>query len=642
MDPFKYREIRALLTARVPDSTDADANPDRVLLNGYGTARPYFRGGSIVFTEIGEFAIPRDIPVRIVDGHLMTEVLVGEETILQPLFLPVTVDERANPKGWSWRLTFEQLHIGESGEEVEHPTLSFPVEDGEEPLELSTVATAVVQTGAFVTRGAPGPGLQDISAANGEVVFAWDNGQKTTIAVPDAAPGPPGDAGPPPFLATGVVTVTEDPAEAALTISGSTPNYRVDAVLPRGPRGLQGNPGAAGPPPHLGIGTVTEGAASATISGSTPNYTLDLSIPRGEKGEGIGPMTSASTPEYTTASAHTWEAPLGLYNGESESMREARALVRKALNGERVRMVCAGPSTVAGTGGEQPLVAVSSFPAQLTELLGARPGRVVASQYDSRWSFSGGMTGRTSLWALGASSSDDFTATYTSREPATGYTLYAHKQASTTLEISVDGDSPVTADLPGLSGYKAIRIEGLSNQTHTVTITGPDGVFIDSIEADSSGLTIHNYGRPSSSAEHWRRTDTTSSWSQLFASAFGQLEVNSALPTPDLIMMQPLLNSSTPQQIARAVDDAVALNVPVILVTCGGVGGMISGSTVPGQLSALYESADAHDLPLIDLTHSMGWFADANPKGLMADTVHPNRRGYSVQAWRIYRALVGA
>lgn len=208
-DVFQYRECRATITARIPDTPDTDAHPDRVLVQGRGTAHPQFQGGSVVFTEIGEYAIPQPIPVVIVDGELLVEVLSGDESVeVQPLYLPVTVDERAN-QNWSWRLTFDFLTLGEYGEEVSHPPLSFPVEAGDGPLEISTVATPVIKSSGFVTRGAPGAGLQEITAANGEIVFQWDNGRSTTIDVPAAVPGPqgvPGPEGPPGSVElTGVV-----------------------------------------------------------------------------------------------------------------------------------------------------------------------------------------------------------------------------------------------------------------------------------------------------------------------------------------------------------------------------------------------------------------------------------------------------
>lgn len=191
MDPFIYRECRATITARIPDTPDADAHPDRVLVQGRGTAHPQFQGGSVVFTEIGEYAIPQPIPVVIVGGELLVEVLAGDESIeTQALFLPVTVDERAN-QNWSWRLTFDFLTLGEYGEEVKHPPLSFPVEAGDGPLEISTVATPTIKTNGFVTRGERGFSVTSITAGGGELVFEWEDGKTDTIPMPDSVPGPP-------------------------------------------------------------------------------------------------------------------------------------------------------------------------------------------------------------------------------------------------------------------------------------------------------------------------------------------------------------------------------------------------------------------------------------------------------------------
>ena len=191
MDAFIYRECRATITARIPDTVDADQHPDRVLVQGRGTAHPQFQGGSVVFTEIDEYAIPQPIPVVIVDGELLVEVLAGDETVeTQPLFLPVTVDERAN-QNWSWRLVFDFLTLGEYGEEVKHPPLSFPVEAGDEPLEISTVATPTIKTKGFVTRGERGFSVTSITAGGGELVFEWEDGKTDTIPMPDSVPGPP-------------------------------------------------------------------------------------------------------------------------------------------------------------------------------------------------------------------------------------------------------------------------------------------------------------------------------------------------------------------------------------------------------------------------------------------------------------------
>ena len=224
MDPFIYRECRATITARIPDTVDADLHPDRVLVQGRGTCHPQFQGGSVVFTEIGEYAIPQPVPVVIVDGELLVEVLAGDESVeTQPLYLPVTVDERAN-QNWSWRLTFDFLTLGEYGEEVAHPPLSFPVEAGDGPLEISTVATPAIKNSGFISRGPRGYRVTEVSAANGELVFAWEDGETATVPMPDAVQG------------VGVEGVQQTgPDRMVLTLTDGSESSPV--VLPAGPPG---------------------------------------------------------------------------------------------------------------------------------------------------------------------------------------------------------------------------------------------------------------------------------------------------------------------------------------------------------------------------------------------------------------------
>lgn len=341
-----------------------------------------------------------------------------------------------------------------------------------------------------------------------------------------------------------------------------------------------------------------------------------------------------------------WAAPrtlpfsphLSLYNGTSPTAGLITDLIREGQAGDRVRMVCAGPSTVAGTGGTEPIVANASWPAQITQLLGARPGRVSASDFDNRWELSGAIAGR-GLNALGLSSSGDFSVKYTSQETATGFTLYMYRAAWANITVQIDSGPAQQYQLLGGSSFKAITIDGLSDQRHTVTITGPSGVFIDSIESHSIGLTVHNSGRPSSAASHWVPSGTSSAWSQLFGTAFASEPGNDEIPAPDIALVQPMLNGSTPADMRTVISSVVALGIPTMLVTTGGVGSMDGSSVVPEQLTAMYDAADEFNLPLIDLTHAIGWYAQANAAGYMSDTVHPNSAGYAAQARTIHRVL---
>lgn len=103
-------------------------------------------------------------------------------------------------------------------------------------------------------------------------------------------PGPPGSMGPSPNLSIGQVLSATD-GNAAVTITGSSPNYVLNFALP---------PGPSGPGNQLTIGTVTTGAAGtdadAHITGTAPVQTLHLTIPQGLKGS-----TGATGPANTLA-----------------------------------------------------------------------------------------------------------------------------------------------------------------------------------------------------------------------------------------------------------------------------------------------------------------------------------------------------
>ena len=215
-DTLKYRQITGLFTARLPDGSDADEHPDTVRLSGRVTFHPEYKK-PLVFP--GEHIVLEPIPALLVDGQLMVEVLQGDDVVLQDLYLPVTVDERAN-QSWSWRMVFDHVTLGQYGDEVSLPDRRFPVEEGDGPLDLSEVA-GTWSGGTLITRGAPGAGLTDITAANGEIEFVYSDGKTTTVEMPDAVPGPPGEGIPQTITATGA-TISLSDGGGSVTIPTAT------------------------------------------------------------------------------------------------------------------------------------------------------------------------------------------------------------------------------------------------------------------------------------------------------------------------------------------------------------------------------------------------------------------------------------
>ena len=89
-----------------------------------------------------------------------------------------------------------------------------------------------------------------------------------------------------PTITIGTVTSGDT---ASATITGDSPNYTLNLVLPKGAKGDAGTNGTDGVTPTFTVGTVSTGAAGSTaivtITGTAPNYVLNFTIPKGDTGE---------------------------------------------------------------------------------------------------------------------------------------------------------------------------------------------------------------------------------------------------------------------------------------------------------------------------------------------------------------------
>ena len=93
-----------------------------------------------------------------------------------------------------------------------------------------------------------------------------------------------------PTLKVGTVTTLAAGSNATVTMSKNNNEYTLNFGIPKGNKGDIGASGGSGETtvvnPTITIGTVTNGdTASATITGDSPNYTLNLVLPKGDKGD---------------------------------------------------------------------------------------------------------------------------------------------------------------------------------------------------------------------------------------------------------------------------------------------------------------------------------------------------------------------
>ena len=117
------------------------------------------------------------------------------------------------------------------------------------------------------------------------VIPKGDKGEAGT----KGADGAKGADGITPTLKVGTVTTLAAGSSATVTMSKNNNEYTLNFGIPKGNKGDTGASGSSGEAtvvnPTITIGTVTNGdTASATITGDSPNYTLNLVLPKGDKG----------------------------------------------------------------------------------------------------------------------------------------------------------------------------------------------------------------------------------------------------------------------------------------------------------------------------------------------------------------------
>ena len=122
--------------------------------------------------------------------------------------------------------------------------------------------------------------------------FVIPKGEKgdTGAAGTKGQDGAKGADGITPTLKVGTVTTLAAGSNATVTMSKNNNEYTLNFGIPKGNKGDTGASGSGGEAtvvnPTITIGTVTNGdTASATITGDSPNYTLNLVLPKGAKGD---------------------------------------------------------------------------------------------------------------------------------------------------------------------------------------------------------------------------------------------------------------------------------------------------------------------------------------------------------------------
>lgn len=348
---------------------------------------------------------------------------------------------------------------------------------------------------------------------------------------------------------------------------------------------------------------------------------------------------SFTIPAYAGTRTHKWDSPN--YYAESVSLTNFREVVARGLRGDAVEIVCIGDSKTEGaglSGAQSGFVGEWAYPAQLRRMLGASEGFIPANVNagDKRWTVGNMARSAADRCALIPSPAADFAlvkhAQVVTTEPHTGARVYAQSSAGGTLTVTVDGVASSWV-VPAAIGWSERIITGLPNATHTIRVESTADFDMLGITPTYSTprLRITRGGRSSSSAANWNATTADGLWASVVAGA----------PTdPDALIVN--LGTNDPANVTALTNiyaRAAALNIPVLCVSPGGLGGLSSYSTYDAAKDAIYDASDSHAFPLVDFESVIGDYATANGLGLMGDTVHENANGYALQAAAVARAI---
>lgn len=338
--------------------------------------------------------------------------------------------------------------------------------------------------------------------------------------------------------------------------------------------------------------------------------------------------------------AHQWTAPVYNRNSPSVSLiRGGIAAVAHATTNYEIVML--GDSVLEGynTGGTGVRWRYG-WAGILRAMLGGVEGTILANPngIDARWT-TNMIQGNTNVPGLLKDGSVVPSTTVVFDTPHTGGSFWVRSVAGGTVTVAVDGGSAQSFTVPAGNGFKAITPTVTGTGAHTYVVAGAPLDHLLCLRPTYAGakLKITNLGRSGATALGWlpgASATQSGHWDGLLAAT-----------TPDAIIGALGINQPGADGPANAVNltafwaAVAALGKPTIISTPGGLD-LTGSESWMEQYRAQLDAADAHNFVLVDQASVIGTGVDAQARGLMADTVHPNRKGFAYIAAAFF-ALIG-
>jgi lysophospholipase L1-like esterase len=349
-----------------------------------------------------------------------------------------------------------------------------------------------------------------------------------------------------------------------------------------------------------------------------------------------------------------FDKPRSLYNVKGTNTFAIKAALASALNGDTLETIMfAGDSKTAGfgTNAGASINGAKSMPGWFRQLMAARgysvagTGLVFCNQNpgsgtgDTRWTFTGTWTSTGVNVNFASSIVTGSTATFTSDVAGTVVEIWSLSNSGP-FTYAIDGGSAVSVTPSGSNTTHLTTVSGLANTTHTVVITTTSTTNTYVLACNvrkTTGLQVTNNAICGSTSSNW----TTGTWynsnniAKLApASAFFiSLGTNDARTGVTVASYYASMSTLVSGQIALGRQGGIIVPSPTSTVD-------ISATLWNQYVSAMYDLADAYDLPLVDLTDVYGTYAAANAKGLFFDSLHEKEKGYGVNAAAVIGAFV--
>lgn len=354
---------------------------------------------------------------------------------------------------------------------------------------------------------------------------------------------------------------------------------------------------------------------------------------------GTGSGVEALPSHFAGVRKHSWVSPV--YNPGAPGVALIRggiAAVEHAGVGYEIVML--GDSKLEGyNAGGSGVRWRYGWAGQLRAMLGGVEGTVLAypGGIDARWS-STMIQGNTNVPGLVKDGTNVPSTTFTFDTPHTGGTFWVRSVAGGNVTVKVDGGTTQTFTVAAGNGFKAVTPTVTGTGTHTYVIAGDPIDHLYGFRPTYSGakLRITNLGRSGATAAGWLPG--------VSATQSGHWDGLLAATTPDAIVGALGTNQPGNDGPANAANltsfwaAVVGLSKPTIIVTPGGLD-LNGAESFTEQYRAQLVAADTHNLMLTDFASVIGTGAEAQARGLMADSTHENRRGFTYEAATVLAVL---